>query len=168
VELVVAHGLRRCSVEDIAERSGLGRTTVYRRFEGRDQILYALLAREARVFFAAIADAVGHLGTLEDRLTEGFLAGVRAATQSSIGQLLRTEPDLLPLVTTEAGPVIALAREALLGEYTRMTGRRADLYTTTVAEACVRLALSYALTPDQAGQIDRATCRRLLGALIAG
>ena len=34
-ELFRQHGVRRCTVDEIAERSGLGRTTVYRRFEGR-------------------------------------------------------------------------------------------------------------------------------------
>ncbi|MEI2651995.1 MAG: helix-turn-helix domain-containing protein [Microthrixaceae bacterium] len=46
-ELFATLGVRRTGMDDIAERSGLGRTTVYRRFDGRQQIVEAVLARRS-------------------------------------------------------------------------------------------------------------------------
>jgi AcrR family transcriptional regulator len=147
-ELVAKHGLRRCSVEEIAERSGLGRTTVYRRFESRDQILQAVLAREIRRFFAAIAEAVGQGGAIEDRVVEGFLAGLRAVHRSVLPELARQEPELLRLVTTDGGPVIATARDFLVAELRRTTGKKVERRAAAVAEVLVRLAISFSLTPE--------------------
>ena len=47
-EVLASGGLRRCTVEEIAERGHIGRTTIYRRFDGRDEIVYG----------AAVIDAV--------------------------------------------------------------------------------------------------------------
>jgi AcrR family transcriptional regulator len=84
-------GLGRWSVEDVAERSGLGRTTVYRRFDGRDALVHAVLAREARRFFDAIALAVAHLDDLADQVVEGLLVGLRMAQASVLPALLRVD-----------------------------------------------------------------------------
>jgi AcrR family transcriptional regulator len=147
-ELVAKHGLRRCSVEEIAERSGLGRTTVYRRFESRDRILQAVLTREIRDFFVAIAEAVAEEGKIEDRVVEGFLAGLRAVHRSVLPELARQEPELLRFVTTDGGLLIAAARQFLVGELRRTTGKKLDRRAAAVAEVLVRLAISFSLTPE--------------------
>jgi AcrR family transcriptional regulator len=147
-ELVTKHGLRRCSVEEIAERSGLGRTTVYRRFDSRDQILQAVLAREVRRFFTAITEAVATRGTIEDRVVEGFLAGLHAVQRSVLPSLAHEEPELLRMVTTEGGPVIAAARDFLVAELRRATGKRVNRRAAPVAEVLVRLAISFSLAPE--------------------
>jgi AcrR family transcriptional regulator len=147
-ELVTKHGLRRCSVEEIAERSGLGRTTVYRRFESRDQILQAVLAREVRRFFVAIAEAVAGRGSIEDRVVEGFLAGLRAVQRSALPALAHDEPELLRMVTTDGGPLIAAARDFLVSELRRTTGKRVNRRAAAVAEVLVRLAISFSLAPE--------------------
>lgn len=172
-ELVVKHGLRRCSVEEIAERSGLGRTTVYRRFESRDQILQTVLAREVRRFFAAIAEAVAGRGPIEDRVVEGFLAGLQAVHRSVLPELARQEPELLRLVTTDGGPVIAAARDFLVAELRRATKRKVDRRAAAVAEVLVRLAISFSLTPESVVPLHdekaaRAALHDLLDPLLLG
>jgi AcrR family transcriptional regulator len=67
-------GLRRCTVEEIAERGNVGRTTIYRRFDGRDDIVHAVLARELRTFLLGVAESVGHLERLEDKLVRASSA----------------------------------------------------------------------------------------------
>ena len=142
-ELFAHHGLRRCTVDDIAERSGLGRTTVYRRFEGRSQIITAVLARECRRFFGTILLATMHLERLEDAVVEGFLSGLRSAESSLLSDLVRTEPEVLRLLTVEAGPIIHVARAFLASA----SGVPADApehhRVEVVAEVLVRLAISF-------------------------
>ena len=149
IELLASGGVRRCSVEDIAERAGLGRTSIYRRFEGRDQIIHAALARECCRFFETINQAVGHLDRLEDRVVEGFLVGLGAVQASVLPSLMRTDPaTILPLMTTDAGPVLHTAREFLVEQYRRAAPDRDPEGSAEVAELLVRLAFSFVLTPQ--------------------
>jgi AcrR family transcriptional regulator len=172
-ELVTKHGLRRCSVEEIAQRSGLGRTTVYRRFDSRDQILQAVLSREVRRFFAAISEASVRQGSIEDRVVEGFLAGLHAVQRSVLPALAHDEPELLRMVTTEGGPVIAAGRDYLVAELRRTTGRRVDRRAAPVAEVLVRLAISFSLAPESVVPLhdekaSRAALHDLLDPLLRG
>ena len=50
------HGFRRVALDDVARRAGVSRTTIYRRFDGRDELVAAVIDRENTVLFANIAD----------------------------------------------------------------------------------------------------------------
>lgn len=152
-DLVAANGFRRWSMDDVAARSGLGRSTVYRRFEGRDELVHAAVARDARRFFAAIAEAVAGIETIEDKVVEGFLVGLRAVRRSLLPPLIDKDPAaVLPLLTAE--PLPSVARQALVERYLALVPggdrRRAEL----VAEALVRLAFSFLLMPSSVIDLD--------------
>lgn len=165
--VLAAGGLRRCTVEEIAERSRVGRTTFYRRFEGRDAVIQAVLAREVRRAFAAVAAAVAHLDRFEDRVVEGVLAGLRATEHSLLGPLVRSEPELLRLVTVEAGPLVQVAVELLVEEDARATGRPPTAGARHAAELLVRFASSLALAPETSLPLDDDDgARRALHALL--
>ena len=53
------HGFRRVALDDVARRAGVSRTTIYRRFAGRDELVAAVIDRENTVLFANIADEPG-------------------------------------------------------------------------------------------------------------
>lgn len=170
-ELFTTHGVRRCSVEDIAARSGLGRTTVYRRFPGRAQIVTAVLTRECRRFFTAILLATAHLEREQDMVVEGFLAGLRSAEATRLSALVRTEPELLSLLTVDSGTVVAVARDLLVAAFGPVadddTGRRVAL----TAEVLVRLAISFvvegrSLLDPGDEERARADLHALLGPLV--
>ena len=172
-ELFATIGVRRCSMDDIASRSGLGRTTVYRRFEGRQQIVEAVLAREIHRFFGSILRSTAHLDRFEDVVVESFLTGLRAGEASLLTTLVRSEPELLQLLTIDAGPVVAAAREFLVAAYraTHTARRSDDDQVAMLAEVLVRLAISLVLTPQTVIPLDddpatRAALHRLLDPLI--
>lgn len=142
-ELFALHGMRRCTIDDIAEHSGLGRTTVYRRFEGRSQLITAVLARECRRFFGSIFLATAHLERVEDAVVEGMLTGLRSAESSLLSELVRTEPEVLRLLTVDAGPIIAVAREFLVRASGIGSDAPARRQAQLVAEVLVRLAISF-------------------------
>jgi AcrR family transcriptional regulator len=171
--VLAARGLRRCTVEDIAEAGGVGRTTVYRRFDGRDAIVQAVLAREVRRTFAAVNASVAGVAGVEDKLVEGMLTAIRAFHRSPLLGLVRTEPDLLALVTTHAGPLTALAVDVLVDLWRRDTGRRPTAMARQVAEVLVRLGMSYALAPPVGFDLDddraaRRALRAIVGPLVGG
>lgn len=165
--VLAAGGLRRCTVEEIAERSRLGRTTIYRRFDGRDDVIHAVLAREVRRGFAAIAAAMAHLDRFEDRVVEGVLAGLRAAEGSPLLPLVRSEPELLRLLTVDAGPLVQVAVAFLVEEDQRTSGRAPTDRARHAAELLVRFASSLAVAPETTLPLDDdEAARRALHALL--
>jgi AcrR family transcriptional regulator len=49
------HGFRRVALDDVARRAGVSRTTIYRRFANRDELVGAVIERENVALFADIA-----------------------------------------------------------------------------------------------------------------
>ncbi|MDT5189565.1 MAG: hypothetical protein QOI28_1816, partial [Mycobacterium sp.] len=45
------HGFHRVALDDVARRAGVSRTTIYRRFANRDELVGAVIERENVVLF---------------------------------------------------------------------------------------------------------------------
>lgn len=170
--LLFAHGLSGLEVDDVAAASGVGRSTIYRRFTDRNGLISATIAAQGRRFFSALAHAVGADDDVEDQVVAAFAAGLRLARLGTFGDLVRTEPLLLRLLTVDSGPVVAAARAQIVSEAMR---RRPDLdavHATARAELLVRLAISFVLLPESALDLGEAemedTLRRHLRPLVSG
>lgn len=151
----LTYGLRRTTVDLVARRAGVSRATLYRRFDGKDALVAAVLVRESRRFFASIATAVAEVSTVEERLVEGFAVGMRyARTDRLLNRLLASDPEaLLPYLTTNGELVVAAARDFLV----RQGGSSVSVGDRTpagVAELFVRLAISFTLMPRSAIPLD--------------
>ncbi len=154
LEEFLAYGLRRTNVDVVARRAGVSRATLYRRFDGKDALVRAVLVRESRRFFASIAAAVTGLETAEERLVEGFVVGVRYAREDRLlNRLLASDPEaLLPYLTTDGGLVVAAARDFLVRQAPKVPV--AERTPAGVAEVFVRLAISFTLMPQSAIPLD--------------
>ena len=173
VDRFATFGIRRTTMDDVAGAAGVGRATLYRRFAGRDDIVRAAMARELARFIAEIDASVQALDDPADRFVEGFVAILRATRNHPlVNRLLEIEPDLvLPFLTVEAGPVLALARD-YLSEQLRASQQegtvRPGVDVDVAAELLVRLCQSLLLTPK--GLVDAdddAGLRRLARAYLA-
>ena len=147
----LTYGLRRTNVDAVARRAGVSRATLYRRFKDKDALVQAVLVRECRRFFARIAAAVAGVSTVEERLVEGFVVGVRyARADRLLNRLLASDPEaLLPYLTTNGALVVAAARDFLVWQ----GGSEQPINDRTpagVAELFVRLAISFTLMPESA------------------
>lgn len=171
--LLRSQGLERWSVEDVAERAGVGRSTVYRRFPSRDDLVHGVLARELRRTIADVGVAAAGQSTLEDRLVEATLVALGALEHSVVDHLLGSDAaTILPFLTTGAGPLIDLARgsfaPAIVAAGLTGSGLQADI----VAEMLARLGLSFILTRSSVLPADdpealRVAVRGLLRPLLA-
>ncbi len=56
------HGLRRVALDDVARRAGVSRTTIYRRFSNKDELVAAVIERENVALFADIAAELKQAG----------------------------------------------------------------------------------------------------------
>jgi TetR/AcrR family transcriptional repressor of uid operon len=161
-EVLASGGLRRCTVEEIAERGHIGRTTIYRRFDGRDEIVHAVLARELRSFFDTVARSVEHLDRIEDQVVEGFLTALDAARDSPMLPLLRSEPDLLMFLVTDAGPVLDMVTGLMVAQLQSVaSGTEIDSQRARHgAEIVFRLTVSFVLMPETTLPLDEPVAAR--------
>ncbi|MDP1795228.1 MAG: helix-turn-helix domain-containing protein [Acidimicrobiales bacterium] len=162
--LLRTRGLRKWSLDDVAKQAGNGRTTVYRRFGSRDALVHAVLARELRSTLDAIGRATVRHDALEDKAVAGVTTALRCLDGSVVDSLLRSDPDtFLPFLTTDAGPLVAIATSAINNA---LGGHSPEL-----AEAAARIGLSFILTRDSVLPLDKptqldASVRRLVRALL--
>lgn len=145
-------GIKRTSMGEIARRAGISPATLYRRFESKNDLVEAVSVREAQRFVADIEQRVGSITDNEDQLVEIFVVFITALAHNELLQrLLRTEPELiLPRLTTDAGPILAVGRAYLADKLRGLQKANAELDfdADLVAEIMARLAQSLALTPD--------------------
>ncbi|HAS12955.1 MAG TPA: hypothetical protein DCS55_20975, partial [Acidimicrobiaceae bacterium] len=90
--LLVDVGLEDLEVDQVAELAGVGRSTIYRRFDGRNALLAATVAHEARRLLAALADAVAGIDDPEEQLVVAFSTGLRVARATGLAERVRDEP----------------------------------------------------------------------------
>lgn len=147
--LLRRYGLGRWSIDDVADLAGVGRTSVYRWFGSRDDLVHAVLARELRATLAAVAVATAAVDTFEDKAVEATLVCLAALEGSVVDHLLRNDPTaVLPLLTTGAGPLIALARAAIAPSLLAARVAADAAQAEILAETLARLGLSLVLTRD--------------------
>jgi len=144
-------GLSRTTVEDVAQRAGLSRQTVYRYFPSKDALIVSLVAREEEAFIAGVREAIeGH----ED-LGPAIADGVRFVLQFArehplLDRLVTTDPQsFVPYLTTRGLPVVIRAREAMVD----LLGPRAPHMPVDALrgalDAATRAIVSYVLTPSE-------------------
>jgi AcrR family transcriptional regulator len=83
VELLADRGLAAMSIEEVAARAGVGKTTIYRRWPSK-----GLLALDAFVTSFREEQPLPDTGTLRGDLVAALRAWVRAVTQTPMGPML--------------------------------------------------------------------------------
>lgn len=144
-------GIRRTTVESVAQRAGLARMTVYRRFAGKDALVQAVVVREMRRFLASLATSVRSSKTVPEALENGFVAGLSGYyTHPFARRGMEREPEaILPYLTVGAAPALTLVR-AFIRSNVGVLPDAACIEPAALEAACeavTRLAHSFALTP---------------------
>jgi AcrR family transcriptional regulator len=90
------HGFRRVALDDVAGRAGVSRTTIYRRFAGRDELVAAVIDRENAVLFADIADELKRRGPQSNYYVEAFTLSIMRFRQHRVlTRMIADEPGLM-------------------------------------------------------------------------
>lgn len=148
-----AREIKGVTMNAIADRAGLGVATVYRRFARKELLVQAVLLREARRMIDNVDAAVAPAQTLEDEVTEGFVAFVgELGRRPVLAAVFRNDSDALPMLTSGGAPLLLLGRTFLAGLIRRRQEIDGDrsLDAEIVADIYARLAHSLALTPEGA------------------
>jgi AcrR family transcriptional regulator len=167
---VLDFGLSRLTMEDVAQRAGLSRQTVYRYFPSKDHLFVALVSREEEKFLDGVRSAFVEHGDLATAVRESvtFVLAYAKAHPLLDRLLGPDEGTFLPYVTTRAQPVIVRARETMVRLLVDRVPQ-ADVETVrTVLDGTTRALISYMLAESDRSPHDIASAiARLLVALLS-
>jgi AcrR family transcriptional regulator len=109
------HGFQRVALDDVARRAGVSRTTIYRRFANRDELVAAVIERENVVLFADIAAALKGAEKPANYYVEAFTQSILMFRRHRVlNQMMTDEPALvLELARRHYGAAIERMADAL-------------------------------------------------------
>src|SRR6476620_7005844 len=148
---VLAVGVRRTTLTDVAKRAGVSRMTLYRRASDVTALILELLARDLGSVVAAEEQRAAQLPTGRERLVATAVGVVeRLPREPLLKRVLEVDPELLlPYLTQRQGSTqrLAVAEVRRLLEVAGADGsvRRCD---TSVVAAC----LVHVITPFVVGR----------------
>ncbi len=164
LEVFIENGIKRTRIEDVAQRAGLGRATVYRAIKDKNTLVKAVVSKECVRALRQIEAEVKHLDSRRKQALEGFIQVVLLASRHPlIKKLSDSEPEMiLPLLTLDGGDLFDAAKSRIkfYVEIVKADGELIDnIETDHIAELCLRLAQSFVLTP--AGSFHRRSEKKL-------
>jgi AcrR family transcriptional regulator len=161
LDALIAHvsevGIRKLTMDDIAQRAELSRVTLYTYFPNKQAIVRAAVLRELERFFEQLDAAAALHESPEDRLVETFAHGYRYLIGHPLVQrMIRAEPELLATYLARDTPAIPLAREWVAAKLIDDGGALlGDTDPTEAAELIVRAVHSLVIAPATVFRLDR-------------
>jgi AcrR family transcriptional regulator len=167
------HGLRRVALDDVARRAGVSRTTIYRRFANKDELVAAVIERENVALFADIAAELKEAGPQSNYYVEAFtLSILRFRRHRVLSRMLSDEPAVvLDMARTHYGAAIDRMADALRDifpdGFADRIGEQAvnDLADTVLRYAAMALLLPGAQTLDSVDDIRAFATQHFLPSL---
>ena len=141
------------TMSDVARAAGLSRQTLYSAFGTRQGLAQAYALQLSEVYAGEIRDAITrNPGNIDAALHEGIDRFLNAAgSDPLIRSLVRGDikPELLRIITTEAGPLIeratAVLTPALANSWMNLEPRHARLAASIIA----RIGISFVSLPPE-------------------
>ncbi len=151
-ELLADRAWAEVTMGEVAERAGVSRQTVYNTFGGRDGLSQAYVIREADRFLVVVEEAV-RANEQEPRaaLSAAIAVFLSAAETHPLVRTIAASQDgdeLLALVTVRGGPVLGGVTAGLARVIAETWPGLPGPETHFLADALVRLAISYAALPS--------------------
>ncbi|KUI36291.1 TetR family transcriptional regulator [Mycobacterium sp. IS-1496] len=119
------HGFRRVALDDVARRAGVSRTTIYRRFANRDELVAAVVERENVALFADIALELKKAGPQANYYVEAFTLSILT---------FRGHRILNGMLAEDPGFVLALAHQHWAAAVERMAEALRVIFPAGFAE----------------------------------
>ncbi len=145
------HGFRRVALDDVARRARVSRTTIYRRFSNKDELIAAVIERENVVLFADIANELKQAGPQSNYYVEAFtLAILKFRRHRVLDRMIRDEPGLvLERAEQHYGAAIVRMAEALRVIFPAgFADRIGEQAVTELADTILRYAAMVLLLPS--------------------
>lgn len=120
LELFAARGVTSTSVDDIAEKAGIAKGSIYYNFGSKAKVVHALLSRHAMRLTAALAGAATHPGAKGRREILGTLLAVMHehpdVARVIVSEMFRTDREWLDIVREWQSTITDALENNLLAE----------------------------------------------------
>ncbi|WP_422749025.1 TetR family transcriptional regulator [Mycobacterium sp. WMMD1722] len=165
-ELLSSRDWAAITLSDVAKAAGVSRQTIYNEFGSRHGLAQGYALRLADRLVDAVDQAIeANVGDVHAAFLEGFRAFFsESAADPLVISLLSgdTKPDLLQIITTGSGPIIARCSERLTSTFQDSWVKASDEDAGILARAIVRLAMSYVSMPPEANHDVAGDLARLM------
>ncbi|GGV28475.1 TetR family transcriptional regulator [Actinomadura cremea] len=169
--MLVERGYRGLRMQDVAAAAGVSRQTVYNEFGDKWGLAQAVLIRDNDHYL----DGIDRVLSEHDDLFDAVVAAVRYTLETSADDQLKKAvltgaggEELLPLLTTQAEPVLFTASARLTEHAVRQWPHLDRAVLAEVADAAVRLTMSHIMLPSGPPEhVARSVARMVTGHLAA-
>ena len=165
-ELLLTQDWSAVTLSDVARLAGISRQTIYNEFGSRQGLAQGYALRLADRLVDAVQAAIdANVGNIYEAFLQGFRSFfAESAADPLVISLLSgvAKPDLLQIITTDSGPIIARASARLTSALSQSWVAASDEDAGVLARAIVRLCLSYVSMPPEADHDVAADLARLM------
>jgi AcrR family transcriptional regulator len=114
---VLAVGVRRTTMTDVARRAGVSRMTLYRRYADVTSLMQALMTREFTQILDEVERAAASLSSAREQVVASAVEGVDRLTRHPLFlRIVDVDPELLlPYITTRRGAFQRAVVDAMEG-----------------------------------------------------
>jgi AcrR family transcriptional regulator len=169
-ELVGRQGDQQTTMAAIAQKAGVGRATLFRRFGSKQEILDRALMRELRMFALALQESAASAETAAGALIECFVLSIRAMRRRPLlRRLAELEPErLIAFTRLRRPPVLAFWRSMYTSIVETFDTAGVDpLECSALADVLIHLTLGYSVVPESSIDLkDDEKLRRVAAAVI--
>lgn len=169
------HGFRRVALDDVARRARVSRTTIYRRFTNKDELIAAVIERGNATLFADIARELKQTAPQSNYYVEAFtLSILKFRSHRVLHRMVTDEPALVLQLASQHWPAaIERMAEALRiifppGFAERIGADAVNELADTILRYAAMVLLLPSVTPlDSADDIRAFATRHFLPSLPA-
>jgi AcrR family transcriptional regulator len=158
------------TMADIASGAGVSRQTLYNEFGNRNEFGFAFVIHEAERFMDDVEKAVlQHTDDPRAAVLAALEHFLRTAGEDPLISILLSDDGtggMLPFVTTQGLPVVQWATARLTSVIEDGWPEAPEGDVKLLAEALVRLAISYVTTPGESAEEAARAASQLLGPFI--
>lgn len=153
VELTASGGWASLTMASLAARAGVSRQTVYNEFGNRERLGEAMVLRELAGFWLPVEDAFdAHPDDLLAAIHQAVESVLTAARDQPVLQAILSggqgaDVGLLPLLTTNAGELIELAKSMIRSRSVAYDLDMDDAARLATLDTIVRMIFSHLTTP---------------------
>ena len=155
---------------DIAATAGVSRQTLYKEFGNKSEFAVNLTIHEGERFLGAVEDAVrAHTDNPRDAIRAALELFLRTGGEDPLIRMVVTDDGsggMLPFVTTQGMPVTVWATARLSATIEEGWPQASKADVSLLAEALVRLAISYITNPTGTPDKTADSVAKLLGPFI--
>jgi len=141
------------TLADVARTAGVSRQTIYNEFGSRQGLAQGYALRLADRLVDDVSRAIdAHVGEIYAAFSDGFRSFFTASAADPLVISLLSgaaKPDLLQIITTDSGPIIAHCSDRLTAAFLDSWLQPDEADAGVLARAIVRLAVSYVSMPAE-------------------